>query len=668
MKSEVSFRLLALSFITALCLAFNLAFPLPASADGTTNIYVSTQNQVVVSGTQFTINIMVQPGSPIAGAQFDLAYDPKVVTINRIVEGTLLKQGGANTYFIPGQLNSTLGKVHGVAGTIINPGHVVSDAGILAAITCTSSASKGSTSLTLSNVIIGDANGQSIPVSISNGQLSIDSRPILQTIGNKMVYAETSLVFTLKAGDLDGDLLTYSAANLPPGASFDPDSRTFSWTPGANQAGSYPAVHFQVSDGSLTASEDITVTVNRIIAVSVMTNAANNISANGVTLNGTLTSSGGTGSVTVSFEYGLTNSYGTSITATIANVTPPAPFSASVNGLTSNTLYHYRSKAVGVSIVYGADQTFLTMSNPSPPVSEGAGLAGGGFGFANPTPVVTTINAEGLIGDPLTLNQDGITTSLTTLVTDDKKVALKIPQGITMTGPLSSNLNALSCAKLDSFQATNGNEVVMGYEFGPDGSTFSPGFDIIFNFDPEAIPEGLTESDLKIAYWSDGAWQTIKSSEIDLETGYVSFLVTHFTTYALIRPIPITPALPAIDSTPDNGVPTPISVTPQSPTDQIPQTLPTPPEATVNSVDIVPSEHGQVDVVTSIAVVESNEPALTSNRLSVDFTAGPDEDIIGPDASQDFDDSLNSVLIFALIAIFGISGCILVVKGLKVPG
>jgi hypothetical protein len=69
------------------------------------------------------------------------------------------------------------------------------------------------------------------------------------------------LTFTISAIDPDGDTLTYSASNLPAGASFNPSPHTFSWTPTYSQAGSYPNVHFQVSDGSLTASEDITITV-----------------------------------------------------------------------------------------------------------------------------------------------------------------------------------------------------------------------------------------------------------------------------------------------------------------------------------------------------------------------------------------------------------------------
>jgi hypothetical protein len=68
------------------------------------------------------------------------------------------------------------------------------------------------------------------------------------------------LTFTITATDSDNDSLIYSATNLPEGASFDPDTRTFSWTPRYDQAGVY-SVHFEVSDGQLTDSEDVTITV-----------------------------------------------------------------------------------------------------------------------------------------------------------------------------------------------------------------------------------------------------------------------------------------------------------------------------------------------------------------------------------------------------------------------
>ena len=81
-------------------------------------------------------------------------------------------------------------------------------------------------------------------------------------IGDKPVNEGELLEFTISATDPDGDSLTYSASNLPSGASFDPSTQTFSWTPA--QAGTYAGIHFEVSDGELTDSEDMTITVSTV--------------------------------------------------------------------------------------------------------------------------------------------------------------------------------------------------------------------------------------------------------------------------------------------------------------------------------------------------------------------------------------------------------------------
>ena len=104
------------------------------------------------------------------------------------------------------------------------------------------------------------------PLSITINPAPTDNQPpILNAIGNKVVNEGQFLTFTISATDPDGDNLTYSASNLPSGASFTPASRTFAWTPDYSQAGTYPDVHFEVSDGSLTTSENITIIVNAVV-------------------------------------------------------------------------------------------------------------------------------------------------------------------------------------------------------------------------------------------------------------------------------------------------------------------------------------------------------------------------------------------------------------------
>jgi len=92
----------------------------------------------------------------------------------------------------------------------------------------------------------------------------VNNPPILGTIGNKTVNEGEDLSFVISATDPDPQRLIYSAGVLPPGATFDPDSRTFCWRPDFQQSGTY-SVTFTVTDtGDLSDSETITITVNNV--------------------------------------------------------------------------------------------------------------------------------------------------------------------------------------------------------------------------------------------------------------------------------------------------------------------------------------------------------------------------------------------------------------------
>ena len=111
--------------------------------------------------------------------QFELAFDPSLVTVDSIAEGNLLSQDGATTYFSPGTIDNVAGTISGVAGAITTPGQTASTAGIFATVTLTAGTESGTCPLTLSNVVVGDIDGQSVPVSVANGQVTIDQPPPL---------------------------------------------------------------------------------------------------------------------------------------------------------------------------------------------------------------------------------------------------------------------------------------------------------------------------------------------------------------------------------------------------------------------------------------------------------------------------------------------------------
>jgi len=100
-------------------------------------------------------------------------------------------------------------------------------------------------------------------------------------------------------------------------------------------------------------------------APTVTTGAATNINYTTATLNGTANANGLT--TTLSFQYGLTTSYGSTAAGVPGTITGDTTMNitANITGLSSATLYHFRIKGINSDgTTYGYDTTFTTL-NPS---------------------------------------------------------------------------------------------------------------------------------------------------------------------------------------------------------------------------------------------------------------------------------------------------------------
>jgi hypothetical protein len=162
-----------LAFFMALALGLCLPCSSLSADAGTTAVSVSAPSQPVASGQQFTISILVVPNTALSGLQFNLHFDPALVSIDSIEEGTLLGQNGATTYFNPGQIDNQEGTLTGAFGVITSPGQTVSTQGTLAIIRLTANAQAGACPLGLSNVVAGDINGNSVPVSAEDAGVAV---------------------------------------------------------------------------------------------------------------------------------------------------------------------------------------------------------------------------------------------------------------------------------------------------------------------------------------------------------------------------------------------------------------------------------------------------------------------------------------------------------------
>ena len=174
MKIMLARKLFSIAAIVLVLIALT-GLSTPVLAAPSTLVSVSAPNQSIAPGTQFTVNITVLPNGAIVGAQFNLSFNPSLVSVNNISEGNLFKQNGASTYFIHGTINNTAGTITGVADVVLGMGQSVSSPGTFATISMTAAANSGISALNLANVIVGDSNGQPLSVTLASGQVVINN-------------------------------------------------------------------------------------------------------------------------------------------------------------------------------------------------------------------------------------------------------------------------------------------------------------------------------------------------------------------------------------------------------------------------------------------------------------------------------------------------------------
>jgi hypothetical protein len=162
--------------------------------------------------------------------------------------------------------------------------------------------------------------------------------------------------------------VTISGLNIPNGTTY-----TLRWVDASGSSSAGMAI------------DDFSITL--VSPPSVVTTAATAISTTGATLNGTINPSGQT--IDASFEYGLTTSYGSTVSSTtgLTGTSATAVSGVIASGLSVNTLYNFRAVGtVDATIYNGNNLTFYTLANQ--PVAPTVGNA-------TTSSLDVTINADG---------------------------------------------------------------------------------------------------------------------------------------------------------------------------------------------------------------------------------------------------------------------------------
>jgi hypothetical protein len=151
-------RTLCLVLFVGLCARPVAAAPILSIEPGT-----STVNQ----GDTFFLDINITGVTDLYGFQFDVLYDPTILTANDITEGAFLPSGGF-TFFIPADPAATPGNLGTTYDLLLGPLQGVSGDGTLARISFTA-ASGGPSSISLSNLLLQDSVGNIIDFDTQTG-------------------------------------------------------------------------------------------------------------------------------------------------------------------------------------------------------------------------------------------------------------------------------------------------------------------------------------------------------------------------------------------------------------------------------------------------------------------------------------------------------------------
>ena len=119
---------------------------------------------------------------------------------------------------------------------------------------------------------------QTLRINVADG--SVNPPLALAPVPDQSAMVLTPLSFALQTTGTAAGLVSISAANVPPGATFDPASHVFNWTPGQSQAPGLYTATFTATDGTQTASETVNINLLTVTPAPVVTDHIYTVAAN----------------------------------------------------------------------------------------------------------------------------------------------------------------------------------------------------------------------------------------------------------------------------------------------------------------------------------------------------------------------------------------------------
>jgi LPXTG-site transpeptidase (sortase) family protein len=352
------------------------------SAPTDSNLYYSAYNDGSLTLNLYN-NILTKSATTANCATDSTAT---VAASNNLADDSTCGPGFTNsTSILPG----TLGYYGGSTQTIpILPGSVALNGTIS---NCPTKDQRGVTRGSTCDIGAFESQGFTLTKSGGDNQ----STAISTTFTNSLTVSVTNS----HSEPVNGGVITFTAPASGASASLSASSGTISSGAVSISATANGTVGSYNIIASTTNATSENFALSNYTSSTATTDAASSVTSTGVTLNGTVNANNS--STTVTFQYGITTSYGTSVSATPSTVTGTANTAVSyaLTGLTPNTTYHFRvvatnsagtSNGLGQSFTTSAVVSTVTTDAATSVISTGATLNG----TINANNASTTISFE----------------------------------------------------------------------------------------------------------------------------------------------------------------------------------------------------------------------------------------------------------------------------------
>ncbi|MBA7600956.1 hypothetical protein ES703_08019 [subsurface metagenome] len=235
---------------------------------------------------------------------------------------------------------------------------------------------------------------------------------------------------------------------------------------------------------------------------------------------------------------------------------------------------------------------------PSPPTGDGA-------------PPTYSVKTD-LFGKAKTFYTDykGKVQRTIEATSEDGMLTFTIPKGTIALDEDGKRLKGLEAAVDESPPDPPEDAHIIGlpYDFGPEGATFDPPITFTWSYDPDALPEGVAEEDLVLAWYDEAAGEWVElECVVDTENDTITASVPHFTTFAIIgavTPPPPAPVPPPPPPAPAPPAPPPVvAPVPAPPPTVVPTPAPAPPAPVPPPVPPAPAPPVEPGVIPTWAIV-----------------------------------------------------------------